>query len=72
MKNMVALSDYAKTRAEDEEMQLTLEVALMRESDEPPAPDKRSIEDRCAGVVKRRVDEAAEFSPLTRSPYNRR
>lgn len=46
IKTMVALSDYSKTRAEDDEIQLTLDVVVMGKSDEPPADDNGSIEDR--------------------------
>jgi hypothetical protein len=68
IKTMLALYKYAKIR----DVQLTLEVAITDTAGEPPAvSDTSTIEERCAGVVEQRFDEAAEFSPLTRNPYSR-
>ena len=64
----MALYKYAKIR----EVQLILEVAITDTEGEPKS-DASTIDERCAGVVEQRFDEAVEFSPLvTRNQYNRR
>ena len=68
IKTIMALYYYAKRR----EVQLTLEVAITDTESVNDIPDASTIEERCAGVVEQRFDEAVEFSPLTRNPYNRR
>ena len=64
---MMALYKYAKIRW----VQLTLEVAIT-DTEGDPRSDASTIEERCTGVVEQGFDEAVEFSPLTRNPYNRR